>query len=101
MAEITIGISYRTLRITGIFLGGTVLVWVFYYLLASGIFVPKFRLGMYVPEVAGMTAGAPVRLDGVDVGTVHAVKLAQSSATTERRIEVVLRVEKRYQNEIR
>lgn len=101
MAEITIRVSDRALRITGIFLGGMVLVGVFFYLWSSGVFVPNYRLRMYVPEVAGMTIGAPVRLDGIEVGTVDRVRLAQTPASTERRIELVLRVEKRYQNEIR
>ncbi len=101
MAEITIRVSDRALRITGIFLGVAVLVWVFFYLWSSRVFVPKYRLRMYVTDVAGMTDGAAVRLDGIEVGTVDKVKLAQVSASPERRIELVLRIEKRYQNEIR
>jgi phospholipid/cholesterol/gamma-HCH transport system substrate-binding protein len=101
MAEITIRVSDRTLKITGIFLGGTVLVGIFFYLWSSGVFVPKYRLRIYVPEAAGVTVGAPIRLDGIEVGAVDRVKLAQAPANTERRIELVLRLEKRYQNEIR
>ena len=101
MAEITIRVSDRALRITGIFLGGAVLVWVFSYLWSSHLFVPKYRLRMFVPETAGMTIGARVRLDGIEVGTVGNVRLVQVSASPERRIELVLRIEKRYQNEIR
>jgi phospholipid/cholesterol/gamma-HCH transport system substrate-binding protein len=101
MAEITIRVSDRVLRITGILLGGTVLVWVFFYLWSSGVFVPKYRLRMYVPEVAGIAIGAPIQLDGIEIGTVDKVRLAQVSASPERRIELVLRIEKRYQNEIR
>jgi len=101
MADITIRVSDKVLRISGIFLGGTVLVWVFFYLWSSDVFVPKYRLRMYVPEVAGITIGAPIRLDGIEIGTVDKVRLAQGSASPERRIELVLRVEKRYQNEIR
>jgi len=101
MAEITIRISDRALRITGIFLGGIVLVGVFFYLWSSGVFVSNYRLRMYVPEAAGITVGAPIRLDGIEVGAIDKVKLAQTPASMERRIELVLRVEKRYQNEIR
>jgi phospholipid/cholesterol/gamma-HCH transport system substrate-binding protein len=101
MAEITIRISDRALRIMGIFLGGTVLAWAFSYLWSSGVFLPRYRLRMYVPEAAGITSGAPIRLDGIEVGTVDKVNLAQASANTERRIELVMRVEKHYQNEIR
>jgi len=56
---------------------------------------------MYVPEAASVVVGAPVELDGVNVGRVDAVKLPGISASNERRIELVLEIEKRYQDEIR
>lgn len=101
MAEITIRVSDKALRITGIFLGGIVLVGVLFYLWSSGVFVPKYRLRVYVPEASGLGVNCPVSLDGIDVGSVHAVKIARESASPERRIELVLRVEKRYQDAIR
>lgn len=101
MAEITIRISDRALRIMGICLGGIILVTVFLNLWSSGVFVPKYRLRVYVPDVEGLGVNAQVRLDGVDVGSVHAIELARESASPGRRIELVLRVEKRYQDAIR
>jgi len=32
-------------------------------------------LRTYLPEVAGVTNGAPVRLDGVDIGNVESIKM--------------------------
>jgi phospholipid/cholesterol/gamma-HCH transport system substrate-binding protein len=101
MAEITIRVSGKVLRITGILLGAAVLVCLFFYLWSSGIFVPKYRLSTYFPEASGVMVRSSVELDGVQVGSVSEIKLAAESASPERRIELVLSVYKRYQDAIR
>ncbi|MGH9684507.1 MAG: MlaD family protein [Candidatus Acidiferrales bacterium] len=101
MAEITIRVSDKAVRITGIVVGGIVLASVFFYLWASGVFVPKYRLRVYVPELSGLRVRTQVELDGVQVGSVTAIKVAGESASPERRIELDLRVDKRYQDAIR
>jgi ABC-type transporter Mla subunit MlaD len=53
---------------------------------------------MYVPEAEAVSMGTPVLLDGLSVGSVSKVKLAGKSVDPSRRIEVVLRIEKRFQN---
>src|ERR1700747_1149406 len=90
MAEVTIRISDRTLRVARILFGGALLVGVFYYLWSSGIFIPKYQLSVYVPDASGLTVHAPVRLDGIQVGSVSAIKLAGASASRSRRIELVV-----------
>lgn len=101
MAEVTIRISDRTLRVARILFFAALLVGVFYYLWSSGIFIPKYQLSVYVPDASGLTVQAPVRLDGIQVGSVSAIKLAGASASPQRRIELVLQVEKRDQDAIR
>ena len=101
MAEVTIRISDRTLRVARILFGGALLVGAFYYLWSSGFFIPKYQLSVYVPDASGLTVHAPVRLDGIQVGSVSAIKLAGASASPQRRIELVLQVEKRDQDAIR
>lgn len=101
MAEVTIRISDRTLRVAGTVLCGICLALLILYFWSSGLFLPKFHLRMYVPEAAGVAVAAPVQLDGVNVGRVSAIQLAGVSANSERRIEIVLEVKKRYQDEIR
>ena len=101
MAEVTIRISDRTLRVARILFGGALLVGVFYYLWSSGIFIPRYQLSVYVPDASGLTVHAPVRLDGIQVGSVSAIQLAGASASPQRRIELVLQVEKRAQDAIR
>jgi phospholipid/cholesterol/gamma-HCH transport system substrate-binding protein len=101
MAEVTIRISDRSLRVARILFTAVLLVGVFYYLWSSGIFIPKYQLSVYVPDASGLTVHAPVRLDGIQVGSVSAMKLAGASASPQRRIELVLQVEKRDQDAIR
>jgi len=55
---------------------------------------------MFVPEAKGVQVGSSVRLDGISVGRVRSVKLADKLADSNRRIEVELRIEKRFQNMI-
>ena|ERR1700739_1202826 len=101
MAEVTIRISDRSLKVAGILFAGVLLVGVFCYLWSSGIFIPKYQLSVYVADASGLTARAPVRMDGIQVGSVSAIRLAGASASPQRRIELVLQVDKRDQDAIR
>lgn len=98
----------RQLTWTELRVGVFVLVGLF--VLAAGIFYvtgtrflgPKYRLVTYLPEVAGLSNGAPVRVDGVDVGNVESIRLMPHTAVPDRNknIEVVLRIDRRYQKDI-
>ncbi len=101
MAEITIRISDRLLKVGVFLLTGICMVGSFYYLWSSGLLCPNYQLKLYVSEAASLPNGAPVRVDGVDVGRVQAKNLAGKSATPQRRIELQLRVYKRDQEMIR
>jgi ABC-type transporter Mla subunit MlaD len=101
MADITIRISDKELRIATLAVLGTLALWLFAYLYASGMFVRTYRVSIYAPESDGLSVGSPVLLDSTPVGVVDTVKLARTSATAQRRIEVVLRIRKEYQNDIR
>jgi phospholipid/cholesterol/gamma-HCH transport system substrate-binding protein len=75
-----------------------------FYVTGTGFLGPKYRLRTYLPEVAGVSNGAPVRLDGVDVGNVESIKLVPRSPgrppEKNRNIELVMRLDKRFQNDI-
>jgi phospholipid/cholesterol/gamma-HCH transport system substrate-binding protein len=100
MAEITIRISDRALKIAGVFLGTFILAWLLIYVWSSGFFAAKYQLRLYLPEVAGLVVSAPVRVDGMDVGTVAAIKLAANPVSADRKIELILKIEKRYEDQI-
>ena len=75
-----------------------------FYVTGSGFWGPKYQLKTFFPEVAGVSNGAPVRLDGVDVGNVLSIRMAQRPAGAaldkNRNIEVTLRLDKRFQQDI-
>jgi ABC-type transporter Mla subunit MlaD len=101
MAEITIRISERAQKIAAILFVGIVLVSALLCLQLLGVFEPKYQLRVYVPEASDLAADAPVRVSGVRVGSVKAIKVAGESASAERGIELVLRIDKPYQGVIR
>jgi ABC-type transporter Mla subunit MlaD len=100
MAEITIRVSRSALKVAGFVVAGIVLALVFFTLWSWGVFVPKYQLRGYVPEMTGLDAHTQVRLDGILVGSVSAIKLASESTSPERSVELVLRID-RYQDAIR
>ncbi len=77
---------------------------IFYVTGPEGIFGVKYRLRTYLPEVSGLAHGAPVRLDGVDVGNVEVIRMVPRTQghTVEknRNIEVVMRIDRDYQDDI-
>lgn len=75
-----------------------------FYVTGAGFLGPKYRLRSYFAEVAGVSNGAPVRLDGVDIGNVEAIRFTPSMPNhpveKNRNIEVVMRLDKRFQGDI-
>ncbi len=75
-----------------------------FYVTGAGFLGPKYRLRTYLPEVAGVSNGAPVRLDGVDIGNVESIKLVPRTPghipEKSHNIEIVMRLDKRFQPDI-
>ena len=98
-------LTWTELRV-GLFVlvGLSVLAAGIFYVTSGSGFGPKYRLRTYLPEVKGLANGAPVRLDGVEVGNVENIRIAPRTpnlATNKNRnIEVVMRVEKSHQKDI-
>jgi phospholipid/cholesterol/gamma-HCH transport system substrate-binding protein len=74
-----------------------------FYVTGAGVLGPKYRLKTYQADVSGLANGAPVRVDGVDVGNVESITLVPASRSTgqppgkERNIEVDMRLDRRFQ----
>jgi phospholipid/cholesterol/gamma-HCH transport system substrate-binding protein len=98
-------LTWTELRV-GLFVlvGLSVLAAGIFYVTGAGTLGPKYRLITYLPEVSGLANGAPVRLDGVEVGNVESIKLAPrvpgKPRPKNKNIEVVMRVGKHYENDI-
>ena len=100
-------LTWTELRVGLFVLAGTVLlaVVIFYVTGAGGALGPKYRLHTFLPEVDGLTVGAPVRVDGVDVGNVERIVIAVPKpgvvTLKDRNIEVDMRIQTSAQTYIR
>jgi phospholipid/cholesterol/gamma-HCH transport system substrate-binding protein len=99
-------LTWTELRV-GLFVlaGAVLLAVVIFYVTGGSGWGPKYRLRVFLPEVDGLTLGAPVRVDGVEVGNVEKITIAVPKsgelASKDRNIEVDLRIQKTYQSYIR
>jgi phospholipid/cholesterol/gamma-HCH transport system substrate-binding protein len=72
-----------------------------FYVTGAGILGPKYQLITYLPEVEGLQVGAPVRLDGVEIGSVQSIGLTPQPQDHMHNITLVLRIEKKFQGDVR
>jgi phospholipid/cholesterol/gamma-HCH transport system substrate-binding protein len=75
-----------------------------FYVTGAGFWGPKYRLKTFLPEVSGLATGAPVSIDGVDVGNVETLRLVprtqDHSLDKNKNIEVVMRLDRRFEGDI-
>jgi phospholipid/cholesterol/gamma-HCH transport system substrate-binding protein len=72
-----------------------------FYVTGGGTLGPKYTLLAYMPEVEGLKIGAPVSVSGFEVGTVESIRLNAKPVDRLHNVELVMRVDKRYQESIR
>lgn len=99
-------LTWTELRVGLFVLAGAVLLAVVIFYVTGGQGIgPKYRLRAFLPEVDGLTVGAPVRIDGVEVGNVEQIEIAVPKAgepaSKDRNIEVDMRLQKSFQDYIR
>jgi phospholipid/cholesterol/gamma-HCH transport system substrate-binding protein len=95
-------LTWTELRV-GLFVlvGLFILAVAIFYVTGGGPWGPKYRLMTYLPEVEGLQTGAPVRLDGVEIGNVQSITLTPHPRDRMHNITLVLRIDKRFQEQIR
>lgn len=71
------------------------------YVTGTGILAAKYRLRTYLPEVEGLTVGAPVRLDGVEIGNVDSIRMNPQPGDRTRNIELALSINDDFREMIR
>lgn len=91
-SQLRVGLTVIIASITLIFL-------VFLMSGTTGWFSHKILLKSYMDNAAGLRAGAPVRLHGVDIGNVESVRVISGSPLTP--VEIVMRVNTRYGFDLR
>lgn len=98
-------LTWSELRV-GLFVlvGLAVLAVGIFYVTGAGAFGPKYHLNTFMPDVSGLAPGAPVRLDGVDIGNVDKITIVprDKGKTPDRlhNIEVGMRLDRKYENDI-
>jgi phospholipid/cholesterol/gamma-HCH transport system substrate-binding protein len=98
-------LTWSELRV-GVFIAmGIVLlvVAIFYVTSSEGMLSPKYRLVSYVGEIGDLRTGADVTLDGIVIGDVedYRVNPADQPANPNRSIEIIMRINKKFQQDIR
>ena len=95
-------LSWTELRVGIFVLAGLIIVMIGIFYVTSGTFLgPKYRLITYLPEVDGVDTGAPVALDGLEIGNVQSISLTPHPRSRNESVTLVLRIDKRYQDQIR
>jgi phospholipid/cholesterol/gamma-HCH transport system substrate-binding protein len=95
-------LSWTELRVGLFVLAGLFIMAVgIFYITGGGVWGPKYQLRTYLPEVEGLQTGAPVRLDGVEIGNVAAITLTPHPQDRVHNITLLLRIDKRFQEQIR
>ncbi len=95
-------LTWSELRVGVFVLAGILVVMLgIFYVTGTGFLGAKYRLVTYLPEVDGLTTGARVTLDGVEVGNVDSIQVARPQAgevpNQKRSVEVVIRVNRDFQ----
>ncbi len=95
-------LTWTELRVGLFVLAGLfILAVAIFYITGAGILGPKYRLYTYLPEVEGVSSGAPVRLDGVAIGNVEQIGLNPHPSDRTQSIQLILRIDRKYMTDVR
>lgn len=95
-------LTWSELRV-GIFVlvGLVILAVAILYVTGAAFFGPKYQLVTYVAEAGDLQEGAPVTLDGVQIGNIASIRLTPHPQNRTHGVTLLLRVSKKYQPDIR
>ena len=92
----TRGVGWAKFRVAAVTVAALAILSVLLTLLAGGtLFQRAATVYLYVPDATGLGAGADVRVDGIDVGTVAGIGLS-GSAIPDRAVLVVLSIRRSF-----
>ena len=64
----------------------------------TGLFTKKIMLRAYVDNAGGLRVGAPVRLEGVDIGNVTRIRVVRDPKRVLAPVEVVMKITTKYED---
>jgi ABC-type transporter Mla subunit MlaD len=101
MADLTIRISERTLKVAAVLVVAILALWGFSQIWAAGILLPKYQIQMFLPNDSGVRAGGSVTLNGMRVGKVRRVEFAKVATDSTRSIKVTMSIQENVRDMIR
>src|ERR1039457_3205763 len=73
-------VKWAKFRVLAVSLAAAAVLGAMVYLLSGGsLLEQRAQIYLYIPDATGLEKGAPVRVDGIDVGKVSAVELTGSN----------------------
>ncbi len=93
-------IKWSQLRVglTVIFASVTLAVLIFLMTSTTGLFTKKLKVRAYVDNAGGLTVGAPVRLEGVDIGNVIGIHVVNDPKRRSAPVEVIMKITTKYED---
>jgi len=82
--------------LTVLFASLTLAVLIFLMSGTAGVFTRKIRLRAYFENAGGLRNGAPVRLQGVDIGNVNSIRVAKEPERQLNPVEITMKVNTKY-----
>jgi len=74
----------------------TLAVLIFLMTGTTGLFTKKIILRAYVDDAGGLRTGAPVRLEGVDIGNVIGIRVVPDPQRRQTPVEILMKITTRY-----
>jgi len=74
----------------------TLAVLIFFMTGTTGLFTKKIRIKAYVDNANGLRVGAPVRLEGVDIGNVSGIRVVPRAPNPAAPVEIDMRITTKY-----
>jgi phospholipid/cholesterol/gamma-HCH transport system substrate-binding protein len=93
--------SQLRVGLTVIFASITLAVVIFVMSGTAGLFTKKIKIRAYVDNAGGLREGAPVRLEGVDIGNVTGIRVVHDPLRQVTPVEVLMKITTKYSDTMR
>lgn len=94
-------ISWTQLRVGLLVLVSVTIFAILVFLMTGeGLLQRRYVVSVFMEDAGGLRTGDPVRLAGIDIGNVREIRISNSN-DPKRAVEVILRILRKYQEEIR
>ena len=90
--------SQLRVGLTVIFASVALAILIFLMTGTTGLFTKKIMIRSYVDNAGGLRVGAPVRLEGVDIGNVTGIRVVRDALRKVAPVEILMKITTKYAN---